>query len=431
MGYSSSSAFTFLITANILGNHYNSRQAFPSNYGYVPGPKKPSARLLPFFDDIIMMCNYSNGEIVENHSNLWNMSFAVRSSRGLTSPVKTKITLLQDENNIYRGEFISFKISTMDVYDRPRVFGGDLWYATMYDQKSKFGTMGKVVDHNNGTYSVYFYAGNAGTVAFRFVLVLQREAIMFQRNVLRTTEMRAAWTGTFVSGNVTETSNCFLVREGTWKDKCEYPHPKALGKSTFLCDPPKSLPCYTMSLITVNKRSGATVAMDKETQSLFRSPNANQKVTSSPAMINIKERETSAVRDTDMYTIPSCEADLKAPLSDGYWIKDRWVSLVCQNKKWDDVIEVQRCLQNKEIYFLGDSTTRQWFQMMVEVVGYPINVTDKNWRPRVKSIPDEYLVTGEDDYHWNIQDLRNNITMKYRHHALSRHSKIPIIVFLT
>ncbi|XP_070539713.1 NXPE family member 4-like [Ptychodera flava] len=418
-------AVIVFITANILGLQYT-QHTLTSNNGHFYRQKKPTTRSLPLQDDIEIRNSNYNGTIIQDHGKQWNISLAVRSSRGRTSPLKTKITLAQDENGVYRGDFITFKISARDVYDRLRVFGGDLWYATMYDQKSKFGTMGKVVDHNDGTYSAHFYAGNAGTVAFRFVLVLQREAITFQRNFLRTTEMRAAWTGTFISGNVTEKSNCFLVREGTWKDKCEFPHPKALGKSTFLCDPPKSLPCNTMSLITVNGKSGATVTMNTETKSLFQSWNANQKVTSSPTRLNIKERGTSAVRDTDIYTIPSCEADLKAPLSDGYWLKDRWVSLVCQNRKWNDVIEVQQCLQNKEIYFLGDSTTRQWFQMMVEVVGYPINVTDRNWRPRVKSIPDEYLVTGEDDYHWNIQDLRNNITMKYRHHALSRHSQIPI-----
>ncbi len=44
----------------------------------------------------------------------------------------------------------------------------------------------------------------------------------------------------------------------------------------------------------------------------------------------------------------------------GYWTANVWTAAGCSTKQWKDKQEVTECFRNKSIYFLGDSTTRQW-----------------------------------------------------------------------
>ncbi|XP_077993146.1 NXPE family member 3-like [Glandiceps talaboti] len=522
-----------------------------SKYRVPPLKKDPRVTLgtLPFLCDL-----QAEHNLFHSVQTTWNISSAVIGSRGRTDPKQSLYKRVQNSSDTFRGDILKFQIIAKDIHCLQRPFGGDLWRVTMYNQRNKFATSGKVVDHNNGTYSVRVYAGSGGTMTLKFTLVLQREAILWLENVYRKTEMKAAWFGIFKQGKVTEKQNCYIQREGTWDNKCQFPH-GALGKTTFLCDPPKSLPCSTLSFIDVSRKPKGTVTKDAVTSNLFKKVkdvlkqqwkenlelkpklrtyihfknllesekylylNCNRQairalaclrlsvlplkiengrrrnipptesikkakvmgqLVSAPLSTNIDnevlestdhftylgstitsnlslDREIdqriaaqlskrvgpregdnnqpqttkdslNSLPDYSMYSIPPCKAELPEPLSDGYWLEDRWVSLVCQNRQWKDTNEIQHCLKNKEIYFLGDSTTRQWFQAIVQLIGYPMNdiYLQKKWRERVQSIPNAYTMTGEDDYNWELQDMKNNITLAFRHHALSRHWQIPI-----
>ncbi|XP_006820352.1 NXPE family member 3-like [Saccoglossus kowalevskii] len=368
-------------------------------------------------------------EIRQTGQHTWNISAASQGSYGRTCASQTEVVFLTDVNSISRGDIIDLSVIARDINGRRRTIGGDLWRAVIYNTGSHFASMGRITDHGNGTYTVQFYAGFSGVVKLQIVLVLQREAVKYQREVFLSIESRASWNGIFRSANKTEMSDCFVKREGEWKDKCEYPHPGASGNTVFLCDPPKSLECNTLANISASKHtrnSKTETDIIASHQYLFKAPNAVQVIKSFQDELTIQRRTMS---DYIKYQVPQCESDLSDTVSDGYWLGTRWYSLVCQNREWHKAREVQKCLQGKDVYFLGDSTTRQWYQQMLQIAGYPMDVTDKNWRNRVDSLPGEYSVSGTDSYDMLVTDLKNNINFTYHHHALSRHWQIPIFRF--
>ena len=51
------------------------------------------------------------------------------------------------------------------------------------------------------------------------------------------------------------------------------------------------------------------------------------------------------------------------PLVTGYFVEEKWRSLVCQSNVPNySFRHIQTCLQNKVVYFIGDSTTKQFFR---------------------------------------------------------------------
>ncbi len=72
--------------------------------------------------------------------------------------------------------------------------------------------------------------------------------------------------------------------------------------------------------------------------------------------------------------LPPCGPDLPpAPLTDGYWYNNQWNSLICDAKQIYNKSIALQCLQNTNVVFTGDSTTRQWFASLARLfdVGHP------------------------------------------------------------
>ncbi len=66
------------------------------------------------------------------------------------------------------------------------------------------------------------------------------------------------------------------------------------------------------------------------------------------------------------WSLNPCLPDLPNPLSHGYWNSSKWVSLVCKTHQWTPT-EAGKCLQNKHLILLGDSTTKQWYMDLMEL----------------------------------------------------------------
>ncbi|KAA0704957.1 NXPE family member 3 [Triplophysa tibetana] len=56
-----------------------------------------------------------------------------------------------------------------------------------------------------------------------------------------------------------------------------------------------------------------------------------------------------------------CRSGLTTPVPAGFYFQDVWKSFVCNTRRFSPS-KTARCLQNKILYLLGDSTTRQWFE---------------------------------------------------------------------
>lgn len=56
--------------------------------------------------------------------------------------------------------------------------------------------------------------------------------------------------------------------------------------------------------------------------------------------------------------LPACQPDIPQPVSDGYWYRGQWNSLVCR-KEVRSVRKYRECLCNTSVYFLGDILQQQ------------------------------------------------------------------------
>ena len=166
--------------------------------------------------------------------------------------LKLVVTLISPRSDSIKiGDLLHYHIITSNVTDS----GGEFYSATLASViNPRASTAGHMVDHSNGTYSVYFYAGWVGQATLSITRVLTREAVTFIEKDLWDADDRVVWQGYFKTmdnGGSLEDYNqmpkglCRLRNHGNWTGMCEYPHTKALGKTIFICEKPPGVDCKT------------------------------------------------------------------------------------------------------------------------------------------------------------------------------------------
>ncbi|XP_002734534.1 NXPE family member 3-like [Saccoglossus kowalevskii] len=277
-------------------------------------------------------------------------------SLGLTSTMTTRVML--HNTNVQKGEFVHVVIEARDKNNRRRNRGGDFFMAVMQNTKLGKSTAGRVIDYANGTYSVYFYAAWAGKAEVTVQLAFTREIINFIRQVVKTKEKLQGIAGNFTDGVTTESSNCSMISEGLWSDKCEYMNANSMGKTVLVCDRPSTLECSQLNIIgrSVQQMNKITADQMQGAADLFESISQMAWLPATPVLI----------QDAEVYPRPlqQCGSDIPVPLSDGYWeTRELFIPLVCHSKQWSKE-EVHRCLSDKTIIASGDSTVKQIVRLM-------------------------------------------------------------------
>lgn len=72
----------------------------------------------------------------------------------------------------------------------------------------------------------------------------------------------------------------------------------------------------------------------------------------------------------DRRTVPSrkCAVGMPSPLPSGFVWQDQWHPAFCSMAAFPNVSQVNDCLSGKLLYFLGDSTVRQWIDHLTKRV---------------------------------------------------------------
>ncbi|XP_072017129.1 NXPE family member 1-like [Amphiura filiformis] len=290
-----------------------------------------------------------------------------------TTSAETSYYKLLNPTDIKVGDIIHFAVTVQDANERKRVGGGDFWFATLSSDKNpKASTAGKIVDYDNGTYSVYFVAAWNGSAEVNISLVHHADAIKFLDTLWET--QRLEWTASYNIDNKVANTSCFTLTSGisTWNNMCEYPNPNALGKTSFMCEKRSGFPCSSLvyaSTSTMNQKNmiDNMKRLLKGHEDLFGisngSWNAYQPLRSGPKQIEIKGHG-HLVPPIDL---PFCGPNIEIPISDGFWLDGIWTSFKCKKPSLD-VQYIGECLRNKEIYLLGDSTIRQWGNVLVPLM---------------------------------------------------------------
>ncbi|XP_011673216.2 NXPE family member 3 [Strongylocentrotus purpuratus] len=311
----------------------------------------------------------SCGPTHPNHTTVSLVSI-VRGSETIPWSPKTEDATGQ---TVVVGDKLKFSLEARDVMGRLKILGGDYWFAIMEDLNKNASTVGRIVDHENGLYTLLFVAGWSGMIRLRITLVHPAELAKWIRTEYLHSMRAPSWSGLFKFGEHEERSPCSLSLDAVWSEKC-VAKPKALQYAIIVCNPPKTLPCDTLvslngipSLYTQDFKKRLPSARKK----FLQRPYYYTAITNVPSDIFVTADDSKRqhlLSDGTSY-LPRCEPGMDTPLTEGYWWNRTWFSLTCGPRVSLNKANVHHCLHDTNIYFTGDSTTRQWFAAITEALG--------------------------------------------------------------
>ncbi|XP_033631270.1 NXPE family member 3-like isoform X2 [Asterias rubens] len=324
--------------------------------------KKPYEPKLSYENDI---CFRKTSNLSKTPWDKCKMSF-VPPNVTLVSPPLDNITI---------GDDVHYRIESNKL-EIPRdgcVSGGNFWFAVLTSVKNpKASCAGSVTDYCNGTYDVHVTAAWAGNATFELTLVHTGEAINHLRNIVWPAQDRLAFSGYYKANNQTDVSKmpqgfCYVRRRGNWSGYCEYPNKKAMGMTTTICEKVDGVPCDTLNSMKSHssKITHSAMTLTENVHYLFTSPNFRNPVNIPDSKITIKGGNES-LSDP----LPRCHPDQPIPSFQGYWYGDNWHSRICAvDDKWIEAPNVRKCVSNRNVVLLGDSTTRAWFHIIHSMLG--------------------------------------------------------------
>ncbi|XP_033125556.1 NXPE family member 1-like [Anneissia japonica] len=285
---------------------------------------------------------------------------------GMISAKETTFFLKNAQQPVIVGDYFSVIIEARSSMGQHSKRGGDFWFGAIRSRKGN--AAGKIIDFKNGTYEVIFFAGWTGKATIEIILVHPSETTNFIEEKLWPMKDRIIWSGTFSANKQYETKTCRFGKQSEHLNQCVHSYPLALGQTVFLCDKPKRLSCNTL----ISLKSVANHVEKKFSELLSKNNALFNKVYPSTTPLRLSiivyflTGSPSDVANELM--LPDCKADLPTPPSDGFWIKSIWTSLQCKSKQWSKE-EIKQCLKGKHVYFMGDSTTRQWNAGLLALLG--------------------------------------------------------------
>ncbi len=281
-------------------------------------------------------------------------------------------------------------ITARDCQNRTLKSGGDfLWtWIETRSLKASQTQEGNITDVGNGTYIARFKLRWTGDVKPMIAVVRTREEVEYLRQWREKVPARFCYQGTFKFKNATEFVPCHItpwmnlghtrvkarVKDKQTRHVCNFTDPST--GSPWFCFKPLNMPCSAFQ----------SCRGDSDREKLYL-----KKYVELPRMLkfvkNIKpENVIKVVAANITKTFSSCECNITvcnstAPqqnyLSDtayGVYYNDIWTSLKCSNSAFDRIGIIQK-LRNKSVHLFGDSTIRQWFEYLEEILGSEHNET--------------------------------------------------------
>ncbi|PIO27480.1 hypothetical protein AB205_0149410, partial [Aquarana catesbeiana] len=272
-----------------------------------------------------------------------------------TDAAHSHFVILQSQSQFKLGDIVEVLVRMHDFEGNPKQYGGDYLQARIHSPLLKAGAVGKVIDHQNGFYSVYFTLLWPGRVTASVTLVHSSEAIQILQRLRQEKPDRVYFKSLFRSGGTTETKMCNVCLPRTMP-VCNYTDLKT-GEPWF-CYKPEKLSCSSR----VNHAKGGYLKnLLTSEESMFFQSGINIK-----APVLASGPDTVTVHPWKIKDINSLHGSKFTP--SGYYYRDQWVSgrsIVWQFEKPSDITE---CLQGKVVHLFGDSTIRQWYEYLTDFV---------------------------------------------------------------
>ncbi|XP_071992164.1 NXPE family member 3 [Engystomops pustulosus] len=272
-----------------------------------------------------------------------------------TDVAHSHFVILKSQSSFKVGDILEVLVRMHDYEGNPKHYGGDYLQAKIHSPLLKAGAVGKVLDHHNGFYSVYFALLWPGRVTVSVILVHPSEGIHVLQRLREDRPDRVYFKSLFRTVNVSETAICNVCLPKK-QPLCNYTDLKT-GEPWF-CYKPDKMSCSSR----VNHAKGGYIKnLLTFHDNMFFQSGVNIKV---PILAN----------GPDTVTVHPWKVKEKTPLErsrfvpSGYYYRAQWMSMRSILWQFDKPSDITDCLQGKVVHMFGDSTIRQWFEYLTDVV---------------------------------------------------------------
>uniref|UniRef100_F6YRF0 NXPE family member 2-like n=1 Tax=Ciona intestinalis TaxID=7719 RepID=F6YRF0_CIOIN len=301
----------------------------------------------------------------------------------------SKVVIVDRKAEYKTGDIFEIQIASYDWKENKSSFGGDYFVAKLIYEKNNLypdGISGAVTDHRNGTYSIRIPLLIPGQARLEVRLMIPLKGVA---DLISCTSSPKYLGTKYVSRYETnETTECNIDFKfaDIPKDKiCDYSNPR--NQEPWFCIKPPSGKCPKITYENFD-------ASASEPESAFAVKNINCN-----NVLKIQNRYKSCHHVLPALVQRQC----------GYIVDGVWKSTFCDNKI-KQIADAKPCFENKEIYFLGDSTTRQHFYFFAQKFGLTA----------AEAINDDSLWHGP-----KVATGPGNIRIYYRAHGLPFQNKGP------
>ncbi|XP_069502530.1 NXPE family member 3-like [Ambystoma mexicanum] len=254
------------------------------------------------------------------------------------------------------GENLEVVLTARDQRALPKTYGGDFFRAKLHSFQLKAGVLGSVHDHMNGTYIVTFLLPWPGDVEISIQLRHSSEAVQILKKLRDSRPDKVFFYGHFQMNGTTEVMECNL--EIPDRPLCEYVDPRTGEK--WVCVRPETLPCSSY----IYHSSGGNKRITTIEEDRFFDHSLMERESRS------KEEGFEVLPEPEMVLLntSSCSLGLAVPQPTGFYYNDVWTSLTCSHKMFASSATASACLKGKIVYMFGDSTLRQWWEYLLELI---------------------------------------------------------------
>ncbi|XP_072371606.1 NXPE family member 3-like [Scyliorhinus torazame] len=330
---------------------------------------QPKENKTSFWTDKLLQCGYQNHSFTPEERSEgtsimkmieWpkppNVSVPfVKSS----DPAHVRFVILNSTKTFYVGDQLQVMLQMKDLEGHPKQYGGDYLQGRIHTPALKAGSAGTVIDNQNGFYYLNFNLSWPGKVEVSVSLVHPSEGIQALERLRNERPERVYFKSTFKYRGISETTVCNLCLPQT-KPLCNFTDPRT-GEPWF-CYKPKKLPCSAR----INHAMGGyeQKLLVTEEKHFFKS-GVNVKKPILPNGAGYVIVKPSPQTGTDL---GKCVPGRSLLSPSGFYYQDQWMSTSCDIRRFNSPARITDCLRGKKVHIFGDSTIRQWFEYLTQVV---------------------------------------------------------------
>nr|XP_060643444.1 NXPE family member 4-like [Anolis sagrei ordinatus] len=278
-----------------------------------------------------------------------------------TSAKNSKATVLNPKDSYCVGEDL---VVQLDLYDRSgnrKKCGGDFLRARIYSLSLKAGASGNITDFGNGTFLVNFTLFWEGDARVSILLIHPSEGVSALWAARKKGSDKIGFVGKFLNGTSEVTAECgfHLSRNA---ELCEYLDER--DQEAFFCLKPKHVPCD--AIVRLRPYNNPISYLSVLEKSLFERSNLGVEIPHAIGEIHVAQCNPTKASQ-------KCQFGMNFPFPSGFVWQNQWHPLFCNVSPFNTLEQIETCLKGKLVYFMGDSTMRQWlenFKMKVPSLAY-------------------------------------------------------------